>query len=62
MLYCINKPAMHQRIDTVNKRRETTYTPTSLKMKPVEEAPKPPPPPKPPITPASVPEDSKKGA
>lgn len=54
LLYCVNKPAMRQRLDAVNKRKATTYTPTSLKMKVEEEAPKPKPPPAPAVTPASV--------
>ena len=33
LLYCINKPTMLQRIDTVNKRRETASAPGMLKMK-----------------------------
>jgi len=47
ILYCINKSSMRQRIDTVNKRRETARTPSTLKMK--IEAPifRPPPPPEP---------------
>ena len=28
LLYCVNKPQMHQRIDTVNNRRATAPTPT----------------------------------
>ena len=55
LLYCTNKPAMHQRIDRVKKERETTYTPHSLKMR-VEEPPaepvKPPTPPPAPAAPA----------
>lgn len=55
LLYCVNKPAMRQRIDAVNKRRETTYTPTSLKMMQEAEAPKPPPLPPPSPKPPGVP-------
>jgi twitching motility protein PilT len=43
LLYCINKPAMRQRVDTVNKRRETAYSPSTLKMRKDEAAAKPPP-------------------
>jgi twitching motility protein PilT len=32
LLYCINKPTMRQRIDTVNKHRETAISPSMLKM------------------------------
>jgi twitching motility protein PilT len=46
ILYCINKSQMRQRVDYVNKRRETTPTPSTLKMKAEKhmfEAPPPPP-------------------
>jgi twitching motility protein PilT len=33
LLYCINKPTMRQRLDTVNKRRETAHSASLLKMK-----------------------------
>jgi twitching motility protein PilT len=33
LLYCINKAAMRQRIDIINKRRETAALPSMLKMK-----------------------------
>jgi twitching motility protein PilT len=33
LLYCINKSAMRQRIDIINKRRETAALPSMLKMK-----------------------------
>ena len=33
MLYCVNKPQMHQRVDAVNKRRANAPSPSSLKMK-----------------------------
>ena len=34
MLYCINKSAMHQRLDTINKRRETvTSTLDGVRLK-----------------------------
>jgi twitching motility protein PilT len=48
ILYCINKSQMRQRVDLVNKRRETSPTPSTLKMKAEERAPQAPPPPKPP--------------
>ena len=38
MLNCINKPAMLQRLDTVNKRRETASSAITLKMKVEEKA------------------------
>jgi twitching motility protein PilT len=38
-LYCVNKSQMRQRIDTVNKRRATTPTASTLKMKIEEPAP-----------------------
>lgn len=57
MLYCTNKPAMHQRIDRVKKEQETTHKPHSLKMR-VEEKPaepaKPLPPPLPSIQPLAA--------
>jgi twitching motility protein PilT len=43
LLYCINKPAMRQRIDTVNKRRETAISPSMLKMEAAVKADKAPP-------------------
>jgi twitching motility protein PilT len=43
LLYCINKPAMRQRIDTVNKRRETAISPSMLKMEVAVKADKAPP-------------------
>jgi twitching motility protein PilT len=43
ILYCINKSQMRQRVDIVNKSRETIHTPSMLKMK-VEERPLPLPP------------------
>jgi Tfp pilus assembly ATPase PilU len=33
LLYSVNKPMMHQRLDAVNKRRANAPTPSSLKMK-----------------------------
>jgi len=33
LLYCVNKPQMHQRLDAVNKRRASAPTPSMLKMK-----------------------------
>lgn len=57
MLYCTNKPAMHQRIDRVKKEQETSHKPHSLKMR-VEEKPvepvKPLPPPLPSIQPLAA--------
>ena len=54
ILYCINKSSMRQRVDTVNKRRETTHTPSTLKMR-VEARPAiPPPPPAPPPVPPAI--------
>jgi len=32
LLYCINKSAMHQRLDTINKRRETAHSSHGLKL------------------------------
>ena len=58
ILYCINKSQMRQRVDIVNKRRETEPTPSTLKMKVERFIPKAPPPPKPP-PPVPVPEDEK---
>ena len=57
ILYCINKSQMRQRVDLVNKRRETAPTASTLKMKAEERALKAPPPPKPP--PPPPPEGSK---
>jgi twitching motility protein PilT len=56
MLYCVNKPQMHQRIDAVNKRRETAPSAHTLKMKvaePVRRLPKETPPPIPGAPPSS---------
>jgi len=36
ILYCVNKPQMHQRIDAVNKRRENAPSTSTLKMKMTE--------------------------
>jgi twitching motility protein PilT len=47
ILYCINKSQMRQRVDIVNKRRETARTPSTLKMKIEEPIFRPPPPPDP---------------
>ena len=49
ILYCVNKSQMRQRVDQVNKRRETAPAPSTLKMKaePREFKPPPPPPPEP---------------
>ena len=44
ILYCINKSQMRQRIDTVNKRRETTPARSTLKMKVDVSLPQTPPP------------------
>jgi twitching motility protein PilT len=57
ILYCVNKSQMRQRVDLVNKRRETAPAASTLKMKAEERAPKAPPPPKPP--PPPPPEGSK---
>ena len=57
ILYCINKSQMRQRVDLVNKRRETAPAASTLKMKAEVRAYKAPPPPKPP--PPSPPEGSK---
>lgn len=57
ILYCINKSQMRQRVDLVNKRRETAPAASTLKMKAEVRAPKAPPPPKPP--PPPPPEGSK---
>ena len=51
MLNCINKPQMHQRLDTINKRRINAPVPSSLKMKIAPRIAPPPPPPKPPPSP-----------
>jgi twitching motility protein PilT len=50
LLYCVNRNQMRQRIDVVNKRRDSTPSASTLKMKPAEAAPKPPRP-----TPPAVP-------
>jgi len=47
ILYCINKSQMRQRVDIVNKRRETAPAASTLKMKVEERPPMPPPPPEP---------------
>jgi twitching motility protein PilT len=57
ILYCINKSQMRQRVDLVNKRRETAPTASTLKMKAEVRTYKAPPPPKPP--PPLPPEGSK---
>jgi twitching motility protein PilT len=41
LLYCVNRNQMRQRIDSVKKRRDTGAAASMLKMKSVEEAPKP---------------------
>jgi len=41
LLYCVNRNQMRQRVDVVNKRRDAAPGASSLKMKHVEEAPKP---------------------
>jgi len=54
LLYCINKSAMHQRLDTINKRRETvTSTLDGIRLKMDHSATKAPVIPKPVIKPAS---------
>jgi len=40
ILYCINKSQMRQRVDLVNKRRETAPAASTLKMKAEVRAPK----------------------
>ena len=57
ILYCINKSQMRQRVDLVNKRRETAPAASTLKMKAEVRAYKAPPLPKPP--PPPPPEGSK---
>ena len=57
ILYCINKSQMRQRVDIVNKRRETEPTPSTLKMKVDRFVYHAPPPETPP--PVPVPEDEK---
>jgi twitching motility protein PilT len=57
ILYCINKSQMRQRVDLVNKRRETAPAASTLKMKAEVRAYKAPPPPRPP--PPPPPEGSK---
>lgn len=39
LLYCTNKPTMHQRIDRIKKEMETTHTAHNLKMRAEEPAP-----------------------
>ena len=56
MLNSINKPQMHQRLDTINKRRANAPIPSTLKMKVEVRAPKAPLPPRPSPPP---PEESK---
>jgi twitching motility protein PilT len=51
LLYCVNKPQMHQRIDVINNRRATARPSHTLKMKVEELAAKPAPRPKPPALP-----------
>lgn len=59
LLYCVNRTQMGQRLDTVNKKRETAPTPATLKMK-AEEAPKRPlPKPMPAMTAMNAPESDK---
>jgi twitching motility protein PilT len=61
LLYCVNKPQMRQRIDTVNKKRHDAPSSVGLKMKEEaprahRETPKPTPPPvPPPPNPSSAP-------
>jgi len=61
ILYCLNKPQMNQRIDMVNKRRETAQTPSTLKMKKVAVV-IPPLPPQPTVQPPALPEAVKQPA
>jgi len=57
LLYCTNKSQMRQRVDQVNKRRETAPTPSTLKMKmePLPVRTPPPPKPAPPALPVEAP-------
>jgi twitching motility protein PilT len=41
LLYCVNRNQVRQRIDVVNKRRDSSPSASTLKMKPAEQAPKP---------------------
>jgi twitching motility protein PilT len=41
MLYCTNKPQMHQRLDYAKKRMETTHITSGLKMREADPAPPP---------------------
>jgi Tfp pilus assembly ATPase PilU len=54
MLYCISKSQMRQRIDIVNKRRATSPTASTLKMKMDEILPEEVPPPETPPTPPTA--------
>jgi twitching motility protein PilT len=47
LLYCVNRTVMRQRLEVVRKRREAGPAASTLKMRVVEEAPKPRPPPAP---------------
>src|SRR6185503_1502413 len=53
LLYCVNRNLMRQRIDAVNKRRDSGPGTSNLKMKPVEHVLKPRPTP-PPMAPAQA--------
>jgi len=55
LLYCVNRNQMRQRIDVVNKRRDSSPSASTLKMKSAEEAHKPRPTP-PSMAPAQTPE------
>ncbi len=57
LLYCTNRNLMRQRIDAINKRRDSSPSGIALKMKSVETPPEPmapPPPPPPPVAPLSM--------
>lgn len=57
LLYCTNRNQMRQRIDLINKRRDSAPSGITLKMKSVELAPEAfvPPPPPPPVPPLAMP-------
>ena len=53
LLYCVNKSAMHQRIDHIDKHRKTASSSDGLKLRMDQPAAEPPAPPKPPTLPAA---------
>jgi len=55
LLYCVNRNQMRQRVDAVNKRRDSSSSASTLKMKSAEEAAKPRPVPLPTVAPAETP-------